>query len=49
MIDKEMGNLAIFRLREARKAVLESGAYAECWITKDLEMHIKGLQRELEG
>ncbi len=49
MIDEAKGRMAILRLREARKAVRESGAEVGCWIVKDLEMHIGELQKEVKA
>lgn len=41
--------VAIFRLREAMKAVSVCGADAGVWIVGDLGLHIEELQEEIGG
>jgi len=48
-MDKEKGKAAIFALRIAVSAVRECKTVAECWITKDLQMHIEEIQNEIRG
>lgn len=46
-MDKECGKLAILELRKAIKAVRNCNTVAECWIVKDLNLHIEELQNEI--
>jgi hypothetical protein len=48
-MDKESAKIAILELRKAIKAVRECDTVAECWIVKDLELHIEELQNEIGG
>lgn len=48
-MDKEKGKAAIFALRKAASAVRECNTVAECWIVKDLKLHIEELQNEIGG
>ena len=48
MIDEKKGKTAILRLKEARKAVVESRSEAGCWIVKEIDVSIKALQTEME-
>ena len=48
-MDIEKGKAAIFALRKAASAVRECNTVAECWIVKDLDLHIGELQNEIGG
>lgn len=48
-MDKEKAKVAIAELRKAMKAVKECKTDVECWIVKDLCMHIEELQNEIGG
>ena len=48
-MNEDKAKIAILRLREAEKAVRECGTDAECWIVKDISLHIEELQNEIRG
>ena len=49
MVDKEKTKVAILEIRKAIKAVREYRADSECWIVKDMHLHIEELQNEIGG
>lgn len=48
-MNKDKAMAAILKLREAMSAVRECGTDVECWIVKDISLHIEELQNEIRG